>query len=432
MSRPAASTATPTAAASQPRNLCYAQSGGVTAVINATAAAIISEAKAQPRIGKVYAGKNGILGILREELYETWHETPTQINALRHTPGGAFGSCRYKLPDPRENTAPYRRLLEVCRAHRIGTLLYNGGNDSADTSLKIAAAMKTLGGDLTCIGVPKTIDNDLPATDCCPGFGSVAKYVAVSVMETTRDLAAMARTSTKVFILEVMGRHAGWIAAAAGLAGEANGPLIILFPEVPFNRPAFLAALAKRVTQHGYAVVVVSEGLRDAGGQFLAAAAASDSFSHRQLGGVAPRIAAEVTQGIGYKCHWAVADYMQRSARHLASATDVRQAEAVGRAAVRLAARGANGVMPVCWRISDEPYRWEIGEVPLKRIANRERKLPANFISADKYFITAACRRYLAPLIQGEDAPPYKNGLPVMAQLKNKLAAQKLPGWTEG
>ena len=408
-------------------NICYAQSGGVTAVINATAAAIIREAKRHPAVDRVYAGRNGILGVLREELYETWHESKTQIDALSHTPGGAFGSCRHKLPDPRKDLAPYRRLLEVCRAHQIGALLYNGGNDSADTSLKIAAAMKTLGGDLTCIGVPKTIDNDLPATDCCPGFGSVAKYVAVSVMETTRDLAAMAATSTKVFILEVMGRHAGWIAAAAGLAAEQNAPLMILFPEVPFNRPAFAAALAKRVQAHGYAVVVVSEGLRDANGNFLAAAAGSDSFSHRQLGGVAPHIAAEVSQELGHKCHWAVADYMQRSARHIASATDLRHAEAVGQAAVRLAARGANGIMPVIWRVSDDPYKWELGEVPIKKIANRERKLPANFISADKYSITPACRRYLAPLVRGEAPPPYKNGLPVMANLKNKLTSRKLP-----
>lgn len=411
------------------KNICYAQSGGVTAVINATAAAIIKEAKRVRGVGRVYAAKNGILGLLHEELCETWHEPAEQINALAHTPGGAFGSCRYKLPDPQQNDAPYRRLLEVCRAHNIGHLLYNGGNDSADTSLKIAAAMKTLGGDLACIGVPKTIDNDLPATDCCPGFGSVAKYTAVSVMETLRDLAAMARTSTKVFILEVMGRHAGWIAAAGGLAAESRGPVLILFPEVPFNPPAFIAALSERVGTHGYAVVVVSEGIKNAQGKFLSSAGAKDSFSHQQLGGVAPHIAALVGEQVGYKCHWAVADYMQRSARHIASKTDLQQAEAVGRAAVRLAAKGASGVMPVIWRLADCPYQWEVGEAPLKRIANRERKMPANFITADKYFITPTCRRYLSPLIMGEAPPPYENGLPVMARLLNKVAAKKLPEW---
>ena len=412
------------------QNICYAQSGGVTAVINATAGAILTAARKSSAVDKVYAGKNGILGILQEELYETWHESNETVRALRHTPGGAFGSCRIKLPNPSENLAPYQRLLDVFRAHHIGSLLYNGGNDSADTSLKIAAAMKTLGGDINCIGIPKTIDNDLPATDCCPGFGSVAKYVAVSTAETTLDIAAMARTSTKVFILEVMGRHAGWIAAAAGLSNENNGPLMIIFPEVPFNPPAFIAALNKRIRAHGYAVVVVSEGAKNANGHFLTSSGDSDNFSHQQLGGVAPYIANLVKQNINVKCHWAVADYLQRSASHLVSATDLEQAEAVGTAAVALAASGATSVMPVIWRLCESPYQWEISTAPLKKIANRERKLPMSFISADKYFITPACRRYLAPLISGESYPPYQNGLPCFAELKNILTKKQLPAYT--
>lgn len=411
------------------KNLCYAQSGGVTAVINATAAAVIKAAGKSAAVGRVYAGRNGILGVLQEELYETWRESGEDIDLLAHTPGGAFGSCRVKLPNPRDDDRPYRRLLEVCRAHGIGHLLYNGGNDSADTSLKISAAMKALGGNLACIGIPKTIDNDLPATDCCPGYGSVAKYVAVTTAETTRDIAAMARTSTKVFILEVMGRHAGWIAAAAGLASAPKSPLMIIFPEVPFNQPAFVAALSKRVGAHGYAVVVVSEGAKSASGQFLSSSEGSDSFSHQQLGGVAPAIAAIVKGELGHKCHWAVADYMQRSASHLASATDLKQAQAVGAAAVKLAARGRDGVMPVIWRVAEDPYQWTVGEAPLAKIANRERKLPMSYISADKYGITPACRRYLQPLIGGESYPPYEDGLPRMARLKNKLAPKQLPAY---
>ena len=411
------------------KNICYAQSGGVTAVINASAGAVIRTARKTAAAGNLYAAKNGILGILEENLYETWHEQDEDIALLRHTPGGVFGSCRIKLPDPHADEALYRRLLAVFRAHNISCLLYNGGNDSADTSLKISAAMKMLGADITCIGIPKTIDNDLPSTDCCPGFGSVAKYVAVSVAETTRDIAAMARTSTKVFVLEVMGRHAGWIAAAAGLAGENNGPLMILFPEVPFNPPAFVAALNKRVTTHGYAVVVVSEGLKNAAGQFIVSGD-SDNFSHRQLGGIAPYVVNLIKQELSYKCHWAVADYLQRSASHIASLTDVKHAEAVGRAAVKLALAGADGMMPVIWRITDTPYQWEIGEAPLSKIANRERKLPRAFISADKYFITSACRRYLQPLIEGESHPPYQNGLPLAARLTNKLTKRKLASYT--
>ena len=410
-------------------NLCYAQSGGVTAVINATAAAIIEAARQSKRIHRVYAGKNGILGVLNEELYETWRESPATIAALHHTPGGAFGSCRIKLPDPREELASYRRLLDIFEAHDIRHFLYNGGNDSADTSLKISAAMKTLGGKITCIGVPKTIDNDLVGTDCCPGFGSVAKYVAVSVQETALDLASMHKTSTKVFVMEVMGRHAGWIAAAAGLVGDEESPIMILFPEKPFNPKDFTDKLRRHIDKQGYAVVVASEGIKNRDGTFLSAAETRDQFAHQQLGGVAPKIAALIKAQLGHKCHWAVADYLQRSARHLASACDLKQAIATGKAAVKMALAGADGYMPVIRRKQDKPYRWEIREAALVEIANREKVLPKEYLSRDGYQITAACRRYLQPLIEGETPPPFRAGLPKIAQLKNRLVTPKLPAW---
>lgn len=410
------------------RHIAYAQSGGVTAVINATAAAVINTARKAKNSPRVYVGQNGILGALEENLYETWREDPAAINALAHTPGGAFGSCRIKLPDPEADIRPYQRLAQVFRAHNIGYFLYNGGNDSADTSLKIAAAMKSMNEDIICVGVPKTIDNDLPTTDCCPGFGSVAKYVAVSVMETMQDIRAMCRTSTKVFILEVMGRHAGWIAAAAGLAADSRGPVIILFPEVPLNPPAFVEAVRRRVRAHGFAVVVVSEGIRNRHGEFVVSAGGGvDSFSHAQLGGVAPYISHMIQAELRYKCHWGVADYMQRSARHIASATDMRQAQAVGRAAVTMALARQHAQMPVIWRLSDDPYQWDVGSAPLTRVANRERKLPMSFISRDKFFVSAAGVRYLKPLIRGEAPQPFADGLPLYAKLQKPLAAKKCP-----
>ncbi len=414
------------------RNAFYAQSGGVTAVINATAAALIEAARAnRGAIGKLYAGRNGILGALREELYDTSKESRAAIAALRHTPGGAFGSCRYKLKGIAESRAEYERLIEVFRAHDIGYFFYNGGNDSADTALKISRIGRELGYPLACIGIPKTVDNDLAVTDCSPGFGSVAKYVAVSTREAALDVASMAETSTKVFILEVMGRHAGWIAAAAGLAGAGRGeaPHLILFPERVFDRPDFLKRVDQCVERYGYCVVVASEGVRDGDGRFLSEAGTTDAFGHAQLGGLAPRLAGMVTGALGHKHHWAVADYLQRSARHIASATDLAQAEAVGRTAVEFAVAGENAVMPVIERRSDEPYRWRIAKAPLARIANHEKKLPKRFIRADGYGITAKARRYLAPLVAGEAWPPFERGLPRYANLKLELAPQKLPPW---
>ena len=410
-------------------NAFYAQSGGVTAVINASACGVLQTARAnRDRIGKVYAGRNGILGALTEELIDTSKESARAVAALRQTPSGAFGSCRYKLKSLEENEREYRRLIDVFAAHDIRYFFYNGGGDSQDTANKVSQLGKTLGYPITCIGIPKTVDNDLPLTDCCPGFGSVAKYVAVSTREAALDVASMCETSTKVFILEVMGRHAGWIAAAAGLAQEKRGdaPHIIILPEVPFHKGRFLAKVKATVKQQGYCVVVVSEGAQYKNGQFVADAGSKDAFGHTQLGGVAPTIAAMVKDKLGYKYHWAVADYLQRAARHVASATDVEQAYALGKAAVEFALAGKNAVMPTIVRTNDKPYRWKIGEAKLSRVANVERKMPRNFIASDGFGITAAARRYLTPLIEGEDYPSYKNGLPQYVQLKNQLVAKKL------
>jgi 6-phosphofructokinase 1 len=411
------------------KNVLYAQSGGVTPVINATACGVIETARAhRGRIGKVFAGKDGILGVLREELIDTSKERKADIAALRHTPGGAFGSCRYKLKGIEENRAEYERLIEVFRAHNIGYFFYNGGNDSMDTAHKVSQISKKLGFPVTCLGVPKTVDNDLPVTDNCPGFGSVAKYVAVSTQEAALDVASMATTSTKVFILEVMGRHAGWIAAAGGLAGKEPGdaPHIILFPEIPFKKREFFRKVRQCVNDYGYCVIVVSEGARFANGKFLADQGTRDAFGHAQLGGVASVVATMIRDTLGYKYHYAIADYLQRSARHIASDVDVRQAYAVGQKAVEFALQGKTAVMPVIKRISDKPYRWKIESAPLGRIANKEKMLPRRYITKDGFGITAAGRRYLEPLIKGENYPPYVNGLPKVAKLKNKPVKPKL------
>ena len=411
------------------RNAFYAQSGGVTAVINASACGVIETArKHKNRIGKVYAGRNGIIGALTEDLIDTGKEPAAAIRALKHTPGGAFGSCRYKLKGLEENRAQYERLIEVFKAHDIGYFFYNGGGDSADTCLKVSQLSERLGYPVQAIHVPKTVDNDLPVTDCCPGFGSVAKYVAVSTKECALDVASMAKTSTKVFILEVMGRHAGWIAAAGGLAAEKAGdaPHLILFPEIPFDQPAFLARVKESVEHYGYCVVVASEGVRHPDGKFLAEAGTKDAFGHAQLGGVAPSLAALVKSELKYKYHWALADYLQRAARHVASKVDVEQSYAVGKAAVELALKGHNAVMPTIVRKSDKPYRWSIGTAKLVDVANHEKFMPRHFITPDGFGITAAARRYLAPLIQGEDYPPYKDGVPRYVALKNVPVRKKL------
>ncbi|ALG68567.2 diphosphate--fructose-6-phosphate 1-phosphotransferase [Beggiatoa leptomitoformis] len=412
-----------------PKNAFYAQSGGVTAVINATACGLLETAQQYPdKIGKVYAGRNGIIGALTEDLIDTSQESAEAIAALRYTPSGAFGSCRFKLKGLEQNKAEYERLIEVFKAHDIGYFFYNGGGDSQDTSYKVSQLGDTLGYPIMCIGIPKTVDNDLPITDTCPGFGSVAKYVAVSIREASFDVLSMAKTSTKVFIMEVMGRHAGWIAAAGGLAAEkeSDGPHIIIFPEVIFDPEKFLAKVDFCVKKYGYCSIIVSEGAKNQDGKFISEAGTRDAFGHVQLGGVAPVIANIVKDKFGYKYHWAVADYLQRAARHIASKTDVEQAYAVGKAAVEFAVAGKTAVMPVIVRKSSQPYQWEIGSANLADVANVEKKMPREFISEDGFGITPACREYLQPLIAGEDYPPYKNGLPDYVELKNVAVPKKL------
>ncbi|HEY7929337.1 MAG TPA: 6-phosphofructokinase [Steroidobacteraceae bacterium] len=430
-SRPAASKSAARRSRSRaaPRNALYAQSGGVSAVINASACGVIeAAARTRGRIGRVYAGRDGILGVLTEDLIDVSRESAATIRGLRYTPAGAFGSARFKLKSLEQNRAEYERLIEVFRAHDIGYFFYNGGNDSMDTALKISQLGAALNYPIACIGVPKTVDNDLPLTDCCPGFGSVAKYIATSTLEGALDVASMARTSTKVFVLEVMGRHAGWIAAAAGLAGKKAGdpPHLILFPEVPVVREQLLARAKQCVEQHGYCVIVVSEGARYPDGKFLADAGTTDAFGHTQLGGVAPVVAGMIREAHGFKYHWAVADYLQRAARHIASRVDVEQAYAVGRAAVQYALAGMNAVMPAIRRQSSRPYRWKIVPVPLDQVANVEKPVPREYITEDGFGITAACRRYLEPLIGGEDYPPYRDGLPAYVRIKGVRVRRRL------
>ena len=413
-------------------NLFYAQSGGVTSVINASACGVIETArKHRDKIGKVYAGLNGIVGALNENLIDTNRESARTIAALRSTPAGAFGSCRYKLKSYEENQREYERLMEVFRAHNIRYFLYNGGGDSQDTAHKVSQLSHKTDFPITCIGVPKTVDNDLPVTDNCPGFGSVAKYVGVSIREAGLDVASMCESSTKVFVMEVMGRHAGWIAGAAGLATEQEGdaPHIILFPEIAFNKEKFLKKVQSCVRKYGYCAIVVSEGAQNADGTFLADTGGKDAFGHVQLGGVAPFVANMIKDALGYKYHWAVADYLQRSARHIASATDVEQAYAVGQAAVEFALAGKDAVMPAIVRKPSKKYSWRIGEAKLGDVANVEKMMPRNYISRDGFHITDIARDYFSPLIAGEDYPLYKNGLPQYARLKRVLEKKKLKKW---
>ncbi|MBI5042066.1 MAG: 6-phosphofructokinase [Gammaproteobacteria bacterium] len=411
------------------KNAFYAQSGGVTAVINASACGVIETArKHKDKIGKVYAGRNGIIGALTEELIDTSKESTAAIKALRHTPSGAFGSCRFKLKSLEQNLAEYERLIEVFKAHNIGYFFYNGGGDSADTCFKISQLSEKMGYPVQAIHVPKTVDNDLPITDNCPGFGSVAKYIAVSTREASFDVASMCATSTKVFILEVMGRHAGWIAAAGALAStkDTEIPIVVLFPEITFDKDKFLKKVDGLVKKHGYCTVVVSEGVMGADGKFLADQGLKDAFGHAQLGGVAPVVASIIKDGLGLKYHWGVADYLQRAARHIASKTDVDMAYAMGKAAVKFALQGHNSVMPTVDRISNKPFKWKVGMAPLSKVANVEKMMPKDFITKDGFGITDKCRTYMEPLIKGEDYPPYKDGMPQYVRLKNVAVPKKL------
>ena len=410
------------------KNAFYAQSGGVTAVINASACGVIETArKNKDKIGTVYAGRNGIIGALEEELIDTDLESAEDIAALKNTPSGGFGSCRFKLKSLEDNKAEYERLIEVFKAHNIGYFFYNGGGDSADTCYKVSQLSEKMGFPVQAIHVPKTVDNDLPITDNCPGFGSVAKYIAVSALEASYDVRSMAKTSTKIFVLEVMGRHAGWIAAAGGLIEDEGIPVVILFPEVEFDQDKFMAQVDAKVKEYGYCTIVVSEGIHYPDGKFLAEQGTRDNFGHAQLGGAAPVVANMIKEKLGLKFHWAVADYLQRAARHLASESDVEQAYALGEKAVEFALEGHNSIMPTVDRISNNPYKWEIGQAPLSEVANVEKMMPMDYITDDGFGITQACKDYLYPLIQGEAYPNYKsNGLPDYVTLKLQSVAKKL------
>lgn len=411
------------------KNAFYAQSGGVTAVINASACGVIETARKHgDKIANVYAGRNGIIGALTEELIDTSQESDADIAALKHTPSGGFGSCRYKLKSLEDNKREYERLIEVFKAHDIGYFFYNGGGDSADTCYKVSQLSEKMGFPVQAIHVPKTVDNDLPITDNCPGFGSVAKYIAVSSLEASYDVRSMAATSTKIFVIEVMGRHAGWIAAAGGLIEDDGIPVVVLFPEIEFDQDKFIAAVDAKVKEHGYCTIVVSEGTHWPDGRFLAEQGTRDSFGHAQLGGAAPVVANMIKDSLGLKFHWAVADYLQRAARHLASESDVEQAYALGQVAVEKALEGKNSIMPTVDRISNDPYKWEIGEAPLSEVANVEKMMPKEFITEDGFGITQACKDYLYPLIKGEAYPPYKpNGMPDYVTLKLASVDKKLP-----
>jgi 6-phosphofructokinase len=410
------------------KNAFYAQSGGVTSVINASACGVIETCRQNSdRIGNVFAGHNGIIGALCEELIDTSRESDSDIAALKNTPSGAFGSCRFKLKGLEENRREYERLIEVFKAHEIGYFFYNGGGDSADTCYKVSQLSERLGYPVQAIHIPKTVDNDLPITDNCPGFGSVAKYIAVSALEASFDVRSMAKTSTKIFVLEVMGRHAGWIAAAGGLIEDYGIPVLLLLPEVSFDQDKFITAVKRKVEQHGYCTIIVSEGTKYADGKFLAEQGTRDSFGHAQLGGAAPVVANLIKEALGYKYHWAVADYLQRAARHLASATDVEQAYALGKAGVEMALAGKNAIMPTIDRVSNKPYRWEIGSAQLSKVANVEKMMPMSFISEDGLGITGACKEYLYPLIRGEAYPEYDDrGMPRYVVLKNLMVEKKL------
>ncbi len=410
------------------KNAFYAQSGGVTAVINASACGVIETARKHgDKIANVYAGRNGIIGALSEDLIDTSKESAEDIAALMHTPSGGFGSCRFKLKSLEDNKAEYERLIEVFKAHNIGYFFYNGGGDSADTCYKVSQLSEKMGFPVQAIHVPKTVDNDLPITDNCPGFGSVAKYIAVSALEASFDVRSMAKTSTKIFVLEVMGRHAGWIAAAGGLIEDEGIPVVILFPEIEFDKDKFMTKVDAKVKEYGFCTIVVSEGTHWPDGTFLAEQGTRDSFGHAQLGGAAPVVANMIKDALGYKFHWAVADYLQRAARHLASQSDVDQAYALGVKAVEFALEGHNSIMPTVDRLSNNPYKWEIGQAPLSEVANVEKMMPMEYISDDGFGITQACKDYLYPLIKGEAYPPYKdNGLPDYVTLKLQSVDKKL------
>ena len=413
------------------KNLIYVQSGGVTSVINASACGVIETARCNTdKIDNIYAASYGIGGLLEEKIYDLTNEDGGNVASFAHTPGGIFGSCRHRMKDPAIDNSEYQRLYEIFKAHNIGYFFYNGGGGSMDAANKIANYCKEKNLDVKCLGIPKTIDNDLDYMDNCPGYGSVAKFTATATLESGLDVASMHTTSTKVLLMEVMGRHAGWIAAAAGLAHSSapQPPHLIVFPEIPLNKMELIGLVDKCVKENDYCVLVVAEGARNENGEFLSMAAAGT----QQFGGAANILAVLINQLLGYKYHCVICDYLQRSARHLSSQVDVDHAYAVGKAAVEYALSGENAIMPTISRISSSPYKWEIGKIALDKAANSERLLPRGYIGKDKYSITDDAKEHIAPLIQGEAHPPYGSGLPLVATRDFAVLKKKLPAWRDG
>ena len=410
-------------------NIFYAQSGGVTPVINATAAGVIAGYLKNKKVfGKLYIGKNGILGALKEELIDVNNENTKELDLLKYTPGGAFGSCRLKLKDFKKSKKDFDRIYDVFKAHNIRYFLYNGGGDSQDTTNKISKYFSNQKYPLVCLGLPKTIDNDLPVTYTCPGFGSVAKYIATSTLEASLDVMSMSQTSTKVFILEVMGRHSGWLAASSGVikSNQSDPPHIILFPERKFDKTEFLKKVKNAVSKYSYCVVVASEGIQDKKGKFISDSGEKDSFGHAQLGGVAPMLSNMIMNNLKLKVHWAVSDYLQRAARHISSSVDVDQAYKLGTESVELAKKNITDVMLTIEKKKSSKFKWSIGTTKLDNVANIEKKLPKNYIKSNGYEITAACKKYISNLIEGESFPIFKNGYPLYAKMKCKLIKKKL------
>ena len=410
-------------------NIFYAQSGGVTPVINATASGLIEHFfKNKKYFGRFYAGKNGILGALNEELIDITSENKMELKLLSKTPGGAFGSCRLKLKDYVKSEREFQRIYEVFKAHNIRYFFYNGGGDSQDTTNKISKFFKIKGYAISCIGLPKTIDNDLPITYCCPGYGSVAKYIATSTLEASLDVKSMSQTSTKVFILEVMGRHAGWLAASSGIikTKAEEPPHIILFPEVEFKQTDFLRKVRGVINKYGYCVIVASEGIKSKN-KFISDSGLKDSFGHAQLGGVAPVLSNMITSKLNIKVHWAVSDYLQRSARHIGSRVDVEQAYMLGKSGIDYAKKNITDVMLTIIRVNNKSkFQWKVSHTPLDNVANQEKMLPRNFIKSNGYEISKSCRSYITDLTQGEDYPSYANGFPRYANLNCKTIKKKL------
>jgi len=412
-------------------NVLYAQAGGVSAVINASAAAVIEKVQKHPdQFGKIYTALNGIKGVLEEALIDVSNMSSETLERLKHQPGAAFKACRFDLDPLEHNTAQYERVLEVFKTYEIGYFFYNGGNGSMVTAQKVADYCGEHGHPVICVGVAKTIDNDLDLSHCSPGFGSAAKYIATSFLEASLDIISMHETSSKFFVMECMGRNTGWLTLAAGLAKEVipDLPLILLPAERAFNKTLFIQKVEQLISEKGYCVCAVSEGLQDEQGEYLAIAGIEHTLErdYTQLGGVGSYLSHMVSQHIQSKTHCAVPDYLQRSASHIVSQTDWQMAYDAGKASVEAALRGAHGVLPIIEVTGENPLTWCFKTVELEAVANLEKTVPDNFLTEDGMDITPAALDYLRPLIQGERPVHFKNGLPDIAIMSFVQVQKKL------